>query len=1536
VYVVQLIVNDGTVDSPPDTVTITTENSAPVADAGPDQTALVGQTVVLDGSASFDADGDPLTFLWSLTSVPSGSGAALSDVTAIAPTFDVDVPGSYVAQLIVNDGKVSSSPDTVVITTENSAPTANAGPDQSVLVGDTVLLDGGGSSDADGDSLTYSWSLTVVPAGSGAALVDATTATPTFVADVPGTYVVQLVVNDGTVDSAPDTVVVTTENSAPAANAGPDQSVLVGATVTLDGTASSDDDDDPLTYSWSFVSRPAGSTATLSGATSAQPTFVADAPGSYEIQLVVNDGTVDSVPDSAIVLASVPLTLTLSPETLNLLTFESGSLTVMLSAPAGPGGLTVAISVDNPLVSVPSSVLIPEGAAMNSFPVTAGAAEGSAIVSVIAGLLGDSSTVVVGPRSLALTTESPLVGVGRTIDGTVAIGQAAPPGGTTITLTSDDEGIATISPGAVTIPEGETSAPVTVDGISIGTTTLRANAAGFLESTAEITTTDFLVSIDNSLVVAPGQTSGLAVSLTKPSPPGGTTINFQSSDTGVAMITPSVFVPAGAFLPLSNPQVTGIAIGTITVTATAAGFAPDTRPVIVTIALSFSPSATTIPTGTTNIQLNLSAPAPAGGLHVDLSSDDTGVATVPSAVTVIAGQTSVQVPVTGVAPGATVIRASAPGIAEATANVTVGASINVNDIAVGDDLQGDLTGTLGAPAPAGGVTVTITSLDPTRVLVSTTETVPGSASVVVQVTAGTVAIPRFFVQGLADSGSASLQITAPGFLTDTSTVSLTPSGFRFVGTTADFTTTTFSSNTTLQIGSVRLVPTTLAFASQQALRAGLDVSVEVTSSDHAVGVVTTSPVPFTGGQFSVLTAFDPIGPGTTLLTVVAPSGFSTPSAATERTATVTAPDILLSFSASASFAIGNNLQRPIQVTLAAPPPSPVDVTLSVGSGSIATISDNATVAGGTSVTFPGVSGTTVGTIYVQGQSKGSTTIQGTAAGYKNHTSTALVTPSGFQFTGATADFTTTSFSANSTLQVSSVQLSSALTLQTFQEVRAGLDVEVSVTSSDTTVGVITASPLTFHTGPNSLNTQFDPINPGVTTLTVETPPGFDTPAAARTRTATVTAPRVFISGGPTGTFTVGDELQIALGVSLEAAPPSPVDVTVTIASGTIATVSIDPTLEGSTAVTFPGVTGTAVGTIYLQGRSIANTTMTGSATGYASGNFGVNVAPSGFRFVNIPASFETTTFSANKPLQVASVALTPTLAFAAFQSVRGGLTVDVELTSSVLTVGTITSPLVFGGPQGSAFAQFDPVTAGLTVLTIVTPSGFSTPNANTVLTATVRAPDILLTGGGNLGLDLQRSVTITLEAAPPQPVDVTVTSNAGAIATISTDGTVAGGTSLTFTGVTGTFVADIALQGRALGSTTLTAQASGYDDGSLAVNVTPSGFRFASGPTIDFSTTVSAPNTTLGVNSCRLNPTTLQFLEFLPVRGGLTVNVDVTSSNPSVGAITASPLVFTGGIGSRTTAFDPASTGTTVIEIEVPPGFSPPALNRVLTATVNP
>ena len=299
-YIVSLVVNDGKANSPAVTVSVyaSVNNSAPVANAGPNQNITVGKETTLDGTGSTDANRDSLTYKWTLSNVPTGSGAKLNSNISPNPKFTPDMVGTYTAILVVNDGKVDSLSSVVIVTASaaNSVPEANAGLAQSVKLNDTVTLDGTKSRDDNNDFLTYKWVLITKPAGSSAVLSPETSSKPTFRADVAGIFVASLIVNDGKVDSqaAATTVSVSSANAEPIAYAGPTQNVIVGSTVILDGTNSSDANRDQLTYRWVMMSKPVGSTAVLDKPTSAKPTFTADLAGTYVASLIVNDGRVDN------------------------------------------------------------------------------------------------------------------------------------------------------------------------------------------------------------------------------------------------------------------------------------------------------------------------------------------------------------------------------------------------------------------------------------------------------------------------------------------------------------------------------------------------------------------------------------------------------------------------------------------------------------------------------------------------------------------------------------------------------------------------------------------------------------------------------------------------------------------------------------------------------------------------------------------------------------------------------------------------------------------------------------------------------------------------------------------------------------------------------------------------------------------------------------------------------------------------------------------------------------------------------------------
>lgn len=200
-FTFELTVSDGEL-SATDFVVIHVHNNPPVAHAGPDRNVQTATVATLDGSQSFDPDGDLITYdwriEWSLTAKPATSTLTDTDIvgrTTPKPTFTPDVDGAYVFRLVVNDGQDDSPPAFVMLTasTPNVLPNANAGADQTAIEGALVLLDGRASHDPDNvpQPLTFRWAFVSVPAGSALQDSDIFTADrvqASFVPDAPGVY----------------------------------------------------------------------------------------------------------------------------------------------------------------------------------------------------------------------------------------------------------------------------------------------------------------------------------------------------------------------------------------------------------------------------------------------------------------------------------------------------------------------------------------------------------------------------------------------------------------------------------------------------------------------------------------------------------------------------------------------------------------------------------------------------------------------------------------------------------------------------------------------------------------------------------------------------------------------------------------------------------------------------------------------------------------------------------------------------------------------------------------------------------------------------------------------------------------------------------------------------------------------------------------------------------------------------------------------------------------------------------------------------
>src|SRR5690606_24167975 len=300
---VVLTVTDDDEATDTDSVMITVnspDNLAPIAHAGPDQTIMHTdnddeEEVTLNGSGSTDPDGEILTYSWSV----NGNEIA----TGVNPTVVLPV-GSTTVELTVTDDDGATDTDSVVIminSPDNVAPVADAGPHQTLTDTDDdgeeeVTLDGSGSTDSNGEIVTYSWLVNGNEIATGV--------NPTVVLPVGSTTVVLTVTDDdGATDT--DSVVIminSTGNMAPRADAGPNQTITDtndgdDAAITLDGSASTDPDGEIVAYSWS-VNEPVI-------AAGVNPTVVLPI-GSTTVELTVTDDDGATDTDSVVIMINSP------------------------------------------------------------------------------------------------------------------------------------------------------------------------------------------------------------------------------------------------------------------------------------------------------------------------------------------------------------------------------------------------------------------------------------------------------------------------------------------------------------------------------------------------------------------------------------------------------------------------------------------------------------------------------------------------------------------------------------------------------------------------------------------------------------------------------------------------------------------------------------------------------------------------------------------------------------------------------------------------------------------------------------------------------------------------------------------------------------------------------------------------------------------------------------------------------------------------------------------------------------------------------
>ncbi len=275
---VSLTVSDGT-DSQTAIHNITILNHLPEVSINGPTTGTRGLLMVYSGNAT-DLDGDPLTYSWLV------DGVALSVSSELNYAFDT--VGDHLVSLSVNDGQETQTA-TLSVTIINQAPVVMVSGPTGGNVGEQMSFDGSGSSDADGDALSYSWSVDGLSVGTNPVLA--------WTFDKSGLHTVTLSVSDGiAIQTA--TVNVTIENLPPIASAGSDQAVKQRTTVALDASSSYDPQGGSLSYQWVQISGPA---VVLSSNTSATPSFTAPRLRKASFETLVFEVTVQNSSGTAAV-----------------------------------------------------------------------------------------------------------------------------------------------------------------------------------------------------------------------------------------------------------------------------------------------------------------------------------------------------------------------------------------------------------------------------------------------------------------------------------------------------------------------------------------------------------------------------------------------------------------------------------------------------------------------------------------------------------------------------------------------------------------------------------------------------------------------------------------------------------------------------------------------------------------------------------------------------------------------------------------------------------------------------------------------------------------------------------------------------------------------------------------------------------------------------------------------------------------------------------------------------------------------------------
>ncbi|MEM7417135.1 MAG: hypothetical protein AAF389_16635 [Gemmatimonadota bacterium] len=1102
-----------------------------------------------------------------------------------------------------------------------------------------------------------------------------------------------------------------------------------------------------------------------------------------------------------------------------------------------------------------------------------------------------------------------------------------------------------------------------------------------------------LITTPGTLNVPFGASASLPITLSEPARPGGVTLDVTSTNNGVASPgTATVFIPEGALS--ANATLDGIQPGTANVTVSHPQFGASLTTVSVTAELDIQQSTLNVPeTFPQVMEIRLESQgaataAPAGGIPVTLVARDPGCVAVPGSTQIDGGLVSVDVTV-GIGPSppdipcSSWVVATSPSLDADSVRVNINAAPNLTFNAlpdVGSGLQdGALSVSLGA-SNHGGVTVRVTSQDPSRLLLAPTSTVVGSPFLDIIVPNGNGSF-TYYVQALEGvTGPVELTASAPGFNDGVDTITVVTPAFEIRN--ANVNTTAFAGEDPFLVRIGTPNGTNANLVRLQSVRPGGDtLSVTVTSSDPAVGQLwsladSVSPVTVSiaPGEFNTRgsvasggVSFFPASQGTTTLTSSIP-GFAGTDLATQPI-TVSTPGM----SATGREVASGLMQSAPWAVLDAAAHGGITVTISSRDPSLMLVSPDENTAGAASIDVAVPNGSNVARYWIHGLESvtGTTWVDVSAPGFMPDSAVATIIEPVVDLVGIVG--TTTSFTPDDAFRGRVGRSNAAQTnLLETQPVRAGAPpLTLTFTSSDPGVADLltlpdSSAPVTLQLfagqsqTPSSVasgGAAISPVSAGTTTIGVSIP-GFAS-VNSTTQDVTVTAP-----GINTNDRQVGSGLQYeGLFATLGATDHPGVTVRVESTDPAVALIAPDANTPGSAFIDVPVATGQNRVNYVLQGieGQTDSVPVVFSAPGFVPDTALAIVQDPYFDIIGLLQNY--TSFSPDDDFQIRTgIPFGGLSSIWIQQSVRiGADTVQFTVNNSnsaVAQLETATSAgqsIVLALPPGegrtginlaSEGGTFDPLGIGTTTLTASSPGFVATTNGTANLT--VSAPTITVPNQ-TVGAGLQHGALSAFLSAPNHGgVTVTLTSSNPSVFLLSRNDSTAGTASIDVVVPDGQNRAFYYVQGveGADAGATITATANGFTNGVATVTTVPPALDLTS---LGNSYSATAADDVFWTQIGIPNGNNTALAQSQEIRaGGSAVTVTFTSSDTG-----AAQLVTSGGTGAtfdlvlnvgdfRTptsialngVGIDPVAAGSTVITATIP-GFVA-MLNATRNVTITP